>query len=321
MKEFEYLRPTTLDGALELLDRHGAEAKPVAGGTDVIVNAKRGKKVPKVLVSLRAVQELRYIRQEGDNLLIGALTTLRDLEKSELVADKLPALADAAGNMASVQIRNVATMAGNIVNAAPSADTAPPLLVSGARVKLVSTSGERLVPLDGFFTGPGQTAIQAGELVKEFQIPLPAGPYGQAYWKHSRRKAMDLAMVSVAVHLELEDDLETCRLARIALGVAAPTPIRTPGSRTKTHRPKNHAGNTFGHRQRFLRRKPLPGLAPGRSLVPPGNHQGHGPAHGAPRPGTGPGKVWKLRRATARNQKTIDTAFNFSWFFLTEIEA
>ncbi len=228
LKKFNYLQPASLDEALDLLAEHGPAAQPVAGGTDVMINAKRKKLASDVLVSLRCLKELAYIKEEESRILIGGLTTLRDLEQSELIAARLPALADAARNMASVQIRNVATVAGNVVNAAPSADTAPPLLVSGAEVRLKSKSGERTVPLDGFFTGPGKTVLDTGEVLTEFIVPIPTDPYGQAYWKHSRRKAMDLAMVSAAVHLEFEADLETCRLARIALGVAAPTPIRTP---------------------------------------------------------------------------------------------
>ena len=228
MQKFEYLRPASLGEALDLLAENNGRAKAVAGGTDVMVNYKRGKSAAEVLVSLRRLEDLRYIREDRDRLLIGGLTTLRDLEKSELTAEVLPALADAVRNMASVQIRNVATMAGNIINAAPSADTAPPLLISDARLTLVSRQGERSVPVADFFVGPGTTVIEPGEILTEFVIPKPRPPYGQAFWKHSRRKAMDLAMVSVAVHLELDDDLETCRQARIGLGVAAPTPIRTP---------------------------------------------------------------------------------------------
>jgi carbon-monoxide dehydrogenase medium subunit len=228
MNNFTYLRPATLEEALELLERHGGDAAAVAGGTDVFVKAKRRKAAPKVLVSLRRLEDLRYIRADEERVFVGGLATLRDIEQSGIVADRLPALADATRNMASVQIRNVATMAGNIANAAPSADTAPPLLVSGAEVRLVSKRGERTVPMVDFYTGSGKTVLERGELIREFVIPMGRPPYSQAYWKHSRRKAMDLAMVSVAVHLELEDDMETCRLVRIAHGVAAPTPIRTP---------------------------------------------------------------------------------------------
>lgn len=233
LKTDVYLRPETLDEALELLNKHGPAAKPIAGGTDVIVMAKRKKINPAILVSLRRLDELRYIKEENGRIHIGGLTTLRELEKSELIADLFPALADAVNKMASVQIRNVATMAGNIATAAPSADTAPPLLISGADVRLVSKEGLRLAPLNTFFVGPGESIIKPGELISEIIIPIPASPYGQAFWKHSRRKAMDLAIVSTAVHLELEEDLETCRLARIGLGVAAPTPIRTPQAEAK----------------------------------------------------------------------------------------
>jgi CO/xanthine dehydrogenase FAD-binding subunit len=225
---FSFFRPETLEEAIELLNLHYPRARLIAGGTDVMVQAKKGKLNADALISLNLLNGLRYIREEKDRLCIGGLTRLRDLEKSDLIARRLPALADAARNMASVQIRNVATVAGNLSNAAPSADTAPPLLVSGADVKMANRNGGRVVPLNKFFKGPGQTVMDPGEILTELSIPIPHRPYSQAFWKHSRRKAMDLALVSVAFHLELEDDLETCALARIALGVAAPTPIRTP---------------------------------------------------------------------------------------------
>lgn len=225
---FSYLKPETLEEAIELLNRHYPRARLLAGGTDVMVQAKRGKLNADILISLNRLESLRYIREENNRVYIGGLTRLRDLEKSDLIVRRLPALADAARHMASVQIRNVATVAGNLSNAAPSADTAPPLLVSGADVKLANRNGGRVVPLNKFFKGPGQTVMNHGEILAELSIPIPHRPYSQAFWKHSRRKAMDLALVSVAFHLELEDDLETCALARIGLGVAGPTPLRTP---------------------------------------------------------------------------------------------
>ncbi|MEW6266313.1 MAG: FAD binding domain-containing protein [Thermodesulfobacteriota bacterium] len=228
MKNFDYLRPASLDEALDLLAEHGPRANLVAGGTDVLVEARKGGLEAEVLVSLTRLEDLRYIREDRDSVAIGGLTTLRDLEQSELIAAGWPALSEAVKNMASVQIRNRATMAGNVVNAAPSADTAPPLLVSEARARLVSKAGQRLVPLTEFFVGPKATVIAPGEVLTEFVLPRPAEAYSQAFYKHSRRRAMDLAMINAAVHLELEPDLATCREARIALGVAAPTPIRTP---------------------------------------------------------------------------------------------
>ena len=288
-KKFSYLRPTGLAEALDLLAEHDG-AMPVAGGTDVMVNAKRGKLEAGVLVSLRRLDELRYIKEDSGRLLIGGLTTLRDLEKSALAASRLPALMDAVRNMASVQIRNVATMAGNIVNAAPSADTAPPLLVSGAEVRLVSKDGGRLVRLDEFFVGPLKSVIQPGEILTEFVIPLAKEPFGQAYWKHSRRKAMDLAMVSAAVHLELEDDLATCRRARIALGVAAPTPIRTPEAEARLEGRKVTAELLAGTGETSCDESLCRDSPAGGSLVSAGNHQSHGQAHGPSGPGTGQGQ-------------------------------
>lgn len=213
---------------LDLLTKYGPRAKIVAGGTDLMVLAHKGLLKADVLISLKRLADYRCIRENGNEVRIGALTTLRDLEQSALVTDRFPALADAVRRMAAVQVRNMATMAGNIVNAAPSADTAPPLLVSGARLNLVSPSGERTVAVENFFTGPKTTIIRFGEVLTEFVLPRPAPPCGQAFWKHSRRKAMDLAVVNIAVHLDLEADLLTCRQARIAMGVAGPTPRRAP---------------------------------------------------------------------------------------------
>ena len=130
--------------------------------------------------------------------------------------------------MASIQIRNTATMAGNIANAAPSADTAPPLLALGASVRLAGPAGEREVELNNFFLGPSRTVMEPGEILTGFILPLPSRPSGGGYAKVSRRKAMDLALLGVAVQIEFEQDRATCKKARIALGVAGPTPRRAP---------------------------------------------------------------------------------------------
>jgi carbon-monoxide dehydrogenase medium subunit len=204
---------------------------------------------PEVLISLRAIPGLDQIRYDG-SLKIGTMVTHRDIEKSEVIRKGFSALTDAADVLGSIQIRNVATIGGNICTAAPSADTATPLLVLGTQVKIKSLSEERTVPIEGFFAGPGETILKKGEMVTELIIPKPLPNTGSAYWKLQRRLALDLPILGVSVLLSLdkgtvscsdmlcttspissilhtmEKDELTCKEIRIALGVAAPTPIR-----------------------------------------------------------------------------------------------
>jgi carbon-monoxide dehydrogenase medium subunit len=249
MKKFDYLRPKTLEEALSLLNQHGKKAKLIAGGTDVIVMIKQKAMMPEVLISLRGIPGLDQIRYDG-SLKIGTMVTHRDIEKSEVIRKEFSALTDAADVLGSIQIRNVATIGGNICTAAPSADTATPLLVLGTQVKIKSLSEERTVPIEGFFTGPGETILKKGEMVTELIISKPLPNTGSAYWKLQRRLALDLPILGVSVLLSLdkgtvscsdmlctaspissilhtmEKDELTCKEIRIALGVAAPTPIR-----------------------------------------------------------------------------------------------
>ncbi len=225
MRTFEYLKPASVNKALALLDLYGDQAKLIAGGTDVMVQWKKRIISPQVLISLRNLAELSFIKF-GGGLEIGAGTTHRALELSPEIREHFPVIHDAVSNLGSVQVRNSGTIGGNICNAAPSADTAPPLLVLDTNVRIASTKGERTVAIRDFFRGPSRTVLQTGELVTLFSIPAPLPRTGMAYSKHTRRKAMDLPIVGVAVLLSFEEDLKTCRKAAIALGVAAPTPMR-----------------------------------------------------------------------------------------------
>jgi len=249
MKKFDYLKPKTLEEALSLLAQHGKKAKLIAGGTDVIVMIKQKAMSPEVLISLRGIPGLDQIQYDGA-LRIGAMVTHRTLEKSDLIKREFSALADAVDALGSIQIRNVATIGGNICTAAPSADTATPLLVLGAQIKIKSLKEERTVRIEEFFTGPGETILKKGEIVTEFFIPKPLPNTGSAYWKHQRRLALDLPILGVSTLLTLdkgtvscsdmlcttspissilhamEQDQLICKEVRIALGVAAPIPIR-----------------------------------------------------------------------------------------------
>jgi carbon-monoxide dehydrogenase medium subunit len=249
MKKFDYLKPKTLEDVLSLLNQHGKKAALIAGGTDVIVMMKQKTMSPGVLISLRGIPGLDQIQYDV-TLRIGAMVTHRALEKSDLIRKQFSALADAVDALGSIQIRNVATIGGNVCTAAPSADTATPLLVLGAQVKIKSLKEEKTVSIEEFFMGPGETILKKGEIVTEFIIPKPLPNTGSAYWKHQRRLALDLPILGVSALLTLdkstvscsdmlcttspissilhtmEQDELTCKDVKIALGVAAPVPIR-----------------------------------------------------------------------------------------------
>ena len=222
----EYLRPKSMDEAISLNQRYGEKARYIAGGTDVIVKIKERQIRPEYLISLRGIPGLDQITYEEGELRIGALVTHRALELSAVIRKHFPILTDAVGNIGSVQIRNVATIGGNIVNAVPSADGATPLIALGAKIRLAGPKGERTMALEDFFTGPGQTVLRQGEILREFIVPRLPPRTGGAYWKHMRRAAMELPILGVSVLLSLAEDMQTCEEARIGLGVMAPTPMR-----------------------------------------------------------------------------------------------
>ena len=249
MKKFDYFKPKTLEEALTLLAKYGEKAKLIAGGTDVIVMIKQKTMAPDVLISLQGIPGLDQIKFNG-SLSIGPMVTHRAIEKSEIIRKNFSALTDAVDDLGSIQIRNVATIGGNICTAAPSADTATPLLVLGTQVKIKNLKEERTVPIEEFFKGPGETVLKTGEMVKELLIPKPLPNTGSAYYKLQRRLALDLPILGVSVLLSLdknkvtcsdllctaspissilhkmEEDEIVCKEVRIALGVAAPTPMR-----------------------------------------------------------------------------------------------
>lgn len=228
MRPFTYLTPRTLDEAISLHQSHGERAKYVAGGTDVLVKIKEGKLAPDYLISLKHIigQDRPFFNPETGELFIGAFCTHRSIERSSLVQRRYPILHDAVKNIGSVQIRNVATIGGNLVNAVPSADGAIPLIALDGRANIYGPKGRRSIELRRFFLGPGQCDLELGEILTEIVIPPLAPRTGSAYFKHGRREAMELPMLGVGVLLSLEEDMVTCAKARICLGVAAPTPFR-----------------------------------------------------------------------------------------------
>jgi len=232
MRKFTYLNPKTLDEAISLHESHAERAKYIAGGTDVLVKIKEGKQRPDYLISLKHIlaQDRPFLNSETGELFIGAFVTHRRIETSALIKRDYPILHDAVKNIGSVQIRNVATIGGNLVNAVPSADGAIPLIGLDAKVNIYGAKGIRSVKLERFFLGPGQCDLERGEILTEIVIPPLSRPSGGAYIKHGRREAMELPMLGVGVLLAFEDDLKTCTKARVCLGVAAPTPLRAIGA-------------------------------------------------------------------------------------------
>ena len=224
LPEFEMFFPRTVEETCSLLSKYGRSAQVVAGGTDLFVKMKLRRFLPSVLVNIKKISGLDYIRWDKDRgLTIGPLTTIQSVWESDIIAEKFPVLREAAGVLGTEQIRNLGTLAGNLANASPSAEFAPPLLVLGASIRCRGNGGDRLLPLEKFFLGPGKTALQPDELIMEVAVPNYPPDARLAYLKHSLRK-MDVAMASAAIFLIADGG--ACRDVRIALGAVAPTPFR-----------------------------------------------------------------------------------------------
>ncbi len=219
-----YARPETLKEALLFLRDHGADAPPLAGGTDVMVDMRSGKLQPPYLLDISRLGELQGIDLREEYLSIGAGVTISEIYASPLVTEYAPALVRACATFGSRQIRNVATMGGNVGNASPSADTAPPLLVHEARAVLAGVNGERTVPVEALFVGPYQSGIKPDELMLRFILtPLP--DRFSDFQKIGRRKALAIARMSMAVSAAREKNGAIHSL-RLALGSSTPTPMR-----------------------------------------------------------------------------------------------
>ncbi|HEY3167777.1 MAG TPA: FAD binding domain-containing protein [Candidatus Binatia bacterium] len=224
---FDFYQPASLAEASRLLKDNGPGGRFLAGGTDLVIALKEKGLLPKYLVDLKRVPGLTGIRQNSDgSIAIGALTSMREIEISPLITKKFPFLAQSAAEVGSIQIRNRATIGGNMANATPSADTAPALIALNGTAKIVGVNGERTVPLDGFFKGPGQTVMSAEEVLSEINIPKTSPRLVGEYIKFSPREMMDLAYVGIAVVYNLGDKDKKCDGVRIVLGAVAPTPIR-----------------------------------------------------------------------------------------------
>jgi len=223
LPRFRVHRPKILEEALELLATL-EKAKPIAGGTDLIPLMREVEVEVEHLIDLGGIGELRFIEEEDGYIRIGATTTLSDLVDSTLIASKAPALWEAASSMGSVQIRNRGTIGGNLCNASPAADLAPPLIALGAEAEIRSVDEARWIPVEEVFAGPKVNSLAGDELLTSVRFKIPPRGAGSAFEKIGRRRGVTLALVNAAAYIELEG--ETCRSARIALGAVAERPLR-----------------------------------------------------------------------------------------------
>ncbi|MGH7826896.1 MAG: FAD binding domain-containing protein [Candidatus Binatia bacterium] len=223
----EMYQPTSLQEASRLLKDNGPGGRFLAGGTDLVIAIKEKGLVPKYIVDLKRVPGLAGIRENADgSITIGALTTMRAMETSPVICGKFPFLAQSAAEVGSIQIRNRATVGGNMANATPSADVAPGLIALDGTAKIVGASAEKTLPLEEFFRGPGLTVMSPEEILTEITIPKTSPRLVGEYIKFSPRDMMDLAYVGVAVVYALAERGRRCDGVRIVLGAVAPTPIR-----------------------------------------------------------------------------------------------
>lgn len=227
---FDFYQPTTIAEASRLLKQNGPGGRFLAGGTDLVIAMKEKGLLPKYIVDLKRVPGLSAIGENKDGTItIGALTTMYAIETSPVIVKKYPFLAQSAAEVGSIQIRNRATIGGNMANATPSADTAPALIALNATAKIASAVAERTVALEDFFRGPGLNIMNADEILTQITIPKTGPQLVGEYIKFSPRDMMDLAYIGVAVAYDLAGD-KKCTGVRIVLGAVAPTPIRAKRS-------------------------------------------------------------------------------------------
>lgn len=226
LPRFDFVRPANLAEAITILEDRGEIAHPLAGGTDLAVALRQGKSRDGVIVDLKKVAELSpSIEQREGVFVIGANTPMAEVEHDQMIRDRIPGLVEAAEVVGSVQIRNRATLAGNLCNASPAADTPPMLVALGTSIVVVGPGGERHITVGELLTGYRETALTRGEVVRALEIPLPAPGTGTAFLKLGVRRAMEISIVCVGARLELAGD-GTIAGVGIGLGSVAPTTVR-----------------------------------------------------------------------------------------------
>jgi CO/xanthine dehydrogenase FAD-binding subunit len=220
MQTFSYHRPADIQALFTLMNQCANEYRLLAGGTDLLVRLKSGRISPKAIIDIKGIALLQEgIRRYGNSFVIGALTLMAEIESHQGIQQYFPALVEAVHTVGSVQIRNRASIAGNLCNASPAADSAPALLIYNAIVTCISRHGERQVPLNEFFVGPGRTVLAEDELVKEITLPIPSVNQAAAFTRLTRRKGVDLATINLCCQVNASG------VTYFALGAVGPVPF------------------------------------------------------------------------------------------------
>ena len=230
LPKFEFHEPTRLPEACEIMGELKDKGRLLAGGTDLLVNMKKKLIAPEHLVSLARIEELKGIDASNGLFKIGACVTAAELAESEVIRGLFGALEGGAASLGSPLIRNMATIGGNLVAGRPAADLPPALMAYGAEVVLKRSSGDRSVPVDDFFKGPGETLLGPDEILTRVLLRKPQPASGAAYIKLGLRKTLEISLVNVAVYIGLDSQDGSIQTARVVLGAVAPTPIRAPSA-------------------------------------------------------------------------------------------
>ena len=225
MRAIDYQAPTSLSEAVSIMANHGDRAQPLAGGTDVLVQLRGGRREADVVLDTKKIPELNGMRLDDNGLQLGAAVPCYQIYQNSAVAAAYPGLIDAAGMIGSIQIQGRATVGGNLCNAAPSGDTIPPVITLGGEAHINGPNGWRTMPAENFCTGPGRNALEDGELLVAIQLPAPAANSGTAYLRFIPRNEMDIAVAGVSSTVVLDASGQTIQSARIALASVGPTPI------------------------------------------------------------------------------------------------
>jgi CO/xanthine dehydrogenase FAD-binding subunit len=227
LPKFEYLAPVSTDEVCRLLAAHASEAKLFAGGTDLILQMRRRETVPKYVIGLKSVPELTFVRETAEGgLAIGAMTTLQTLLTSPIIRKTYGLLAEVAAGIGGPELRNVATIGGNLAGALPCADFPPALIALGATAKLNSSAGERIVPVEDLFPSFGKTVARPDEFFTEIHLPSVPSFSGGVYLKFHDRQSMDMTTVGVCAFVTWDEDSRVFRDVKIALASSAPVPVR-----------------------------------------------------------------------------------------------
>ncbi len=228
MKDISYAAPKTITEAAKILNQHGDRARILAGGTDVIVQVREGRRDIDALVDIKLIPEVNELKVDAKGLAIGAAVPCCLIYENQAIVKAYPGLIDAVSLIGGIQIQSRASLGGNLCNGSPAADGIPVLIALEGVCDIAGPKGTRSVPVEQFCTAPGKTVLGRGEFLVRFRLPPPKKPSGAAYLRFIPRNEMDIAVVGAGVWIQLDAAKAKCTAARIALAAVAPTPLLVP---------------------------------------------------------------------------------------------